>query len=227
MTDEARLRTAATLANLWDAGRASRLRAGDGFLNLRGRRLAVHLMAQPGVAASFLAAADLNDQGLIGRFLVAEAPEKAGDRLFHDPPPPSDPRFTLYNHAIGRLLAMPPPTADGRNELEPRVVGLAAEARRAWIGLHDEIEGKLGPGRRAGVRQAVRIEARRTCRPPGGHTADRRRSRRGEITVDTMERAAILARYYAAEAARLATRARVDVHLARRSGCGHGWSGLG
>ncbi len=214
MTDEARLRTAATLANLWDAGRASRLRAGDGFLSLRGRRLAVHLMAQPGVAASFLTAADLNDQGLIGRFLVAEAPEKAGDRLFRDPPPPTDLRFTGFNHAIGRLLAMAPPTVDGRNELEPRFIDFAPEARRAWIELHDEIEAKLGPG------------GELACVKPFGSKLPEHAARlaailqviansaAGEITVDTMNRAAILARFYAAEAARLATRARVDVRLA-------------
>lgn len=43
------LRTAAALSGLWSAVPMDRVRSGDGAIKLYGRRLAVHLMVQPGV----------------------------------------------------------------------------------------------------------------------------------------------------------------------------------
>ena len=41
---DAKLRTAASFASLWDGQGLRRLRAGDGLIDLHGRRLACHLM---------------------------------------------------------------------------------------------------------------------------------------------------------------------------------------
>ena len=49
-SDEAKLRTAASLSQLWDGDGLRRLRAGDGLIDLHGRRLATHLMIQPEAA---------------------------------------------------------------------------------------------------------------------------------------------------------------------------------
>jgi hypothetical protein len=51
MSDEAKLRTAAGLSSTWDGEPIKRVRAADGVTVLPGRRLAVHLMVQPDVAA--------------------------------------------------------------------------------------------------------------------------------------------------------------------------------
>jgi hypothetical protein len=51
MSDDAKLRTAAGLSFLWDGEPLNRMRAGDGAMVMPGRRLAIHLMAQPDVAA--------------------------------------------------------------------------------------------------------------------------------------------------------------------------------
>ena len=51
MADDAKLRTASGLSALWDGEPIKRVRAQDGFTVLHGRRVAVHLMAQPDVAA--------------------------------------------------------------------------------------------------------------------------------------------------------------------------------
>src|SRR5687768_4803730 len=50
MTKETITRTAGTLSKLWDSGTLDRIRAGDGAMKLYGRRLAMHLMAQPVIA---------------------------------------------------------------------------------------------------------------------------------------------------------------------------------
>lgn len=214
MTPEARMRTAATYSGLWDDGRAERIRAGDGYLSLRGRRLAIHLMAQPGVAATFLGATDLADQGLTGRFLVCEAPEMAGTRLFREPARPDDPRFVTYREAVRRLLKREPETSDGRNELKPRVIELTGEAKEIWIELHDEIERRLGgDGELGGIKafgnklaeHAARIAAVLEVFENPDATA---------IEAETMSRAADLANFYAAEAERLNTESRIDRTLA-------------
>ena len=69
-SEEAKLRTAAGLSLLWDDGRLNRVRAGDGALALAGRRVALHLQAQPDVAARLLSDPILADQGLLSRILV-------------------------------------------------------------------------------------------------------------------------------------------------------------
>jgi hypothetical protein len=50
-SDEAKMRTAAGFSLLWDDGRITRVRAGEGSTALAGKRVALHLQAQPDVAA--------------------------------------------------------------------------------------------------------------------------------------------------------------------------------
>src|ERR1700730_13901592 len=75
MSDDAKLRTAAGLSKLWDDGETRRVRSGDGAtrrvrpeadaVTVPGRRLAVHLMAQPDAAGIMLNDRLLADQGLL------------------------------------------------------------------------------------------------------------------------------------------------------------------
>ena len=92
MSDDNRLKTAATLSSLWDSGRADRDRAGDGVLRLKGRRLSMHLLIQPDLSRRLLASADLTDQGLSSRLLVAAPKPMAGLRQFRKPQS-DDPRL--------------------------------------------------------------------------------------------------------------------------------------
>jgi hypothetical protein len=75
MSDDARLRTAAGLSAVWDGESIRRVRAGDGVTVLPGRRLAMHLMAQPDVAANWMCDSLLIDQGITSRVLVT-APDR-------------------------------------------------------------------------------------------------------------------------------------------------------
>src|SRR5215470_17211839 len=68
LSDDAKLRTAAGLSAAWDGEPIKRVRAGDGVMVLSGRRIALHLLAQPDVAASLLSDRVLTDQGLLSRF---------------------------------------------------------------------------------------------------------------------------------------------------------------
>ena len=59
MNQDNKLKTAAALSDLWDKGLVKRLRAGDGALILPGRRVSLHLMAQPDVDGALVGGASL------------------------------------------------------------------------------------------------------------------------------------------------------------------------
>ncbi|MBK7252206.1 MAG: DUF3987 domain-containing protein [Gammaproteobacteria bacterium] len=71
MTKETVARTAATLSKLWDAGSLDRVRSLDGATKLYGRRLALHLMAQPIIAERAPSDEVLSGQGFLARCLLA------------------------------------------------------------------------------------------------------------------------------------------------------------
>jgi hypothetical protein len=90
MADDAKLRTAAGLSSVWDGEPIKRIRALDGVTVLPGRRVSMHLMAQPDVLAIWLGDRLLVEQGLMSRFLMT-APEGAGGtRLWKEASPESE-----------------------------------------------------------------------------------------------------------------------------------------
>src|SRR5262249_10103635 len=121
MGDDARLRTAAGLSAAWDGDPIRRVRATDGVMFLPGRRVAMHLMAQPDVAARWMSDPLLIDQGLMSRVL-ATAPEPAsGTRMWHDPSPASEVAMQRYGARLLDIMERPMLLATGaRNELAPR-----------------------------------------------------------------------------------------------------------
>jgi hypothetical protein len=149
MSDEARLRTAAGLSAVWDGEDIRRVRASDGTTLLPGRRVSMHLMAQPAVADIWLRNPLLADQGTLSRTLLS-APESAmGTRLSHDEAPETNPAMALYGARLLSILETPLPVADGKpNELAPR--RLAFEPPSNWWTplLSSEGSGKVsnGPG---------------------------------------------------------------------------------
>ena len=81
MSSDNRQKTLAALNDLWQGNPIRRTRQGDGSFTLYGRRLAVHLMVQPGVARSFMADPMAADTGFLPRFLICEPPSTIGTRL--------------------------------------------------------------------------------------------------------------------------------------------------
>ena len=80
MNPDNKARTAAGLSDVWDGSPIRRLRAGDGASFLPGRRLSLHLMAQPDIAAIMLTDRLLLDQGLLSRVLLTAPETLAGTR---------------------------------------------------------------------------------------------------------------------------------------------------
>jgi hypothetical protein len=147
MNDDNKLKTAAALSGVWDGEPIRRVRAGDGVVMLPGRRVALHLMAQPDVAAVLLSDRILNDQGLLSRFLVTAPATTCGTRLWHDPRPESDTAIKRYGARMSSIFETPFSVTEGKaNELIPSRLPLAAKARNAWIAFADHVERSLAPG---------------------------------------------------------------------------------
>ena len=80
MSKDHRLKTAAALSGLWDGEPIRRVRRGDGVILLPGRRVAMHLLVQPGVSHLLLGSRELKDQGLVSRVLATRRrPPRARD----------------------------------------------------------------------------------------------------------------------------------------------------
>lgn len=147
MSDDAKLRSAAALSRLWDGDPWKRVRSGDGAHIIADKRIAVHLMVQPDVAAQLVNDPVLRDQGLVSRMLVTFPETTMGTRLHHDPAPASLIELARFNARMTTALALPYPLREkSRNDLAPRTLRLCAEARRRWIGFGDHIERMIGPG---------------------------------------------------------------------------------
>ena len=214
MADDAKLRTAAGLSALWDGDPVKRIRALDGFTVLPGRRVAMHLMAQPDVAAIWFADPLLIDQGLLSRVLITAPEAASGTRLWKEPAWESDAAIKRYSARVITILEQPLPLAVGkRNELTPRGLRLSPDARRLWIGFHDHVEERLGRG---GELEPVRGLAKKLPE----HAA-RIASvlalvdsiATGEVGSDEMEAGIALAQHYVAEAVRLFGASHVSADL--------------
>lgn len=219
MTDDAKLRTAAGLSALWDGEPIKRVRALEGSTVLPGRRVAMHLMAQPDVAAIWLGDRLLLDQGLMSRVLLTAPEPSSGTRIWRDPSPDSEAAIKRYGARLLNIFEQPPPVAPGtRNELAPRTLKLSPEARRRWIAFHDHVEPRLVVG---GELEPVRGLANKlpehAARIAGVLTLVRDITA-GEIAEAEMSAGIALAEHYAVEALRLfgASRVNADVLLACR-----------
>ena len=144
---EVRLRTIGALSKLWDGRPLDRVRSGDGASVLFDRRLSLHLMMQPLVAAELFTDPIFADQGFLSRVLCAWPETTAGTRRYRSEDASQDPAIRRYWETLKALLERPYPLREGtRNELMPRLLPLADPAKAAWIQYCDAIEAQLGSG---------------------------------------------------------------------------------
>jgi len=147
MSDDAKLRTAAGLSLLWDGEAIRRVRSLDGVTVLPGRRVTIHMMAQPDVAAILFRDRLLANQGLMSRLLVTAPEPTSGTRMWREPSPDSAVAIKLCGTRLLTILERPLPLVQGtRNELAPRTLPLSASARRLWTAFHDHVEARVGAG---------------------------------------------------------------------------------
>jgi hypothetical protein len=145
---DSRLRTIAGLSTLWDGAAIKRVRAAkDGSYVLPGRRLAMHLMLQPGVAAGLLSDPILKDQGFLSRLLVSHPPSTTGTRLQRPVKQHTQEWLDFYTNRLLTMLQQHPATVEGKpSELSPRALRFEPAAQQAWTAYADSVEKQIGAG---------------------------------------------------------------------------------
>ncbi len=215
--DDNKLKFGAGLSKLWDGQAVDRVRAGDGVLVLRGRRLTTHLMLQPGVANILLGDPLLRAQGLFSRTLICEPASTIGERLFRAPLEANRAKLALYHARIRELIEKECPHAGVANELTPSALQLSAEALSVWTAFHDAVEMSLAVG---GIMEGLRgfgaKLAENVLRMAGVMAVIE-----GADAIDAahMRRAVTLGEYYAGEAVRSAERAAIGADMAHAERC--------
>jgi hypothetical protein len=213
MNSENKLKTISTLSAVWDGSPVSRLRAGDGASLFLGRRVSVHLMAQPVAASTLLADPVANGQGILARFLTAEPASTIGTRTRLGWSPESDAVLARFKRRLGDLLRRQmPQRADGG--LDPRLLPLSTEAREMVQAFYIAVETEQADG---GVFAEVRPFASKApehaCRLAAVMTLFAS-PEAAEVTGATMRDALTLVTFYVNEAVRLARRAAISVDTA-------------
>ena len=195
----------AGLCKLFDRGTVDRVRGGDGAAKLYGRRLALHLMAQPIIAERALSDDVLAGQGFLARCLLAWPESTAGYRPYVAESLQDDPAMLEYTATLKALHAKPLPLADGqRNELDPPALRLTPEAFAVWRNVHDTIETAIAPGGRFATVKPWASKTPEQCLRIAGVLTLVENSEARSIEATTVERAAELALWHLDEAVRLA-----------------------
>jgi hypothetical protein len=205
------LKSVAGLSKLWDGAPISRTRAFEGESSTRyGCRLSAHLMIQPIIATDVLSNPLMQGQGFLARFLIAWPESLAGRRFYRDANPSVDSRLMRYWQRMSSLLALEP-TLDEYGELSPPALPLEPAALDAWIAEHDNIEVQLGlGGEMQEIKPTAAKGAENVLRIAGVLAVVEGRQ---SISAGLVERAAMLVRWYLAEALRLTNPGKVDLQL--------------
>lgn len=212
MNRDNRTKSAAGFSRLWDSGEFSRVRSGDGAAKYFGRRLALHVMMQPVIAERVLSDDLLTGQGFLARCLLSWPQSTIGSRRYVDADLSIDPAMVAYWERMRALLRVPPPLRAGtRNELDPRTLTICPDAKQCWIAIADAIERDMA-GEYAEVKAWASKAGAQVLRIAGVLTLVENDEPQ-TIAIDTIERAARLAQYHLAEAARIVGTARIPTHL--------------
>ena len=166
MSKDHRLKTAAALSAIWDGEPIKRVRRGDGIIQLPGRRVTMHLLAQPGVSNLLLGSRELHDQGLVSRVLASAPMTTAGSRFWKDTRPESERAIGRYGARIlGMLERTLPLERDKPNELAPRTLKLAQPGPATPSRLHGPCRTTARAKRSAGRNPPLRAQGARARGP--------------------------------------------------------------
>jgi Protein of unknown function (DUF3987)/Primase C terminal 2 (PriCT-2) len=215
MSDDLKMRTAGILSSLWDEGCFTKIRAGDGITDIRGKRLAVHIMIQPSLVGSFLGDQELRGQGFLSRFLIAWPVSRIGSRpfrLINDTDETSIRKFGATIHALLRQ----PYTLKNDDQLEPRTLEVRTEGKafEIWRDYHDEVDAQLKEGGRHSTQTDVGSKSAEQAGRIAGVLTIIANPKAPYVTAEAMEGGVTLARWYLNEALRLENGSVLDPALA-------------
>ena len=214
MNCDNRQKTLAAFNDLWQGNPIRRTRAGEGHMTLYGRRLAVHLMAQPGVVRGFMADPMAADTGFAARFLMCEPPSTIGTRMQANARR-DDMALAGFAARMLAILETAMPMDPETRELQPRILGIAPDAQTLLAEFSDAIEvAQAKGGSLAQITGTASKAAEQAARIAGVLTLWRDLHAR-QVEPGDMADSITLAQFYLSEASRLADAAAVSVEIDR------------
>jgi hypothetical protein len=214
MNSENRQKTLAAFNDLWQGNPIRRTRSGDGHATLHGRRLAVHLMAQPTVARAFMADPMAADTGFLPRFLICEPPSAIGTRMQANARR-DDMALASFAGRLRNILKSPLPMDPETRELQPRTLQLTPEARALLVAFSDAIEAAQAPGGDLAHITGTASKAAEQAGRIAGVLTLWRDLEAAKVEARDIADAIDLAQFYLAEASRLASAALVSAEIDR------------
>lgn len=211
MSKENALLTAATLSKLWDSGAVDRVRAGDESVKIFGKRLAMHLMVQPVIAARVLTDELLSGQGFLSRCLLAYPKSTAGTRRYVGEDLSLDPSIKRYNECIYELLSRELPVRSGTNELAPRIMTLTPDAKCKWQHFFNRIEEQQAPDGDYAPCKPWASKAGEQILRIAGVLALISNAEASTITADTIVSAAIIVGWHLDQTLRISQNATISI----------------
>lgn len=221
LKSEQKVSTVASLCRAWDGSKLERIRGGDGITVLYDRRLAMHLMVQPGVATDFLSDERFSDQGLLARFLLSAPAGRAGTRLRDDDAYKAATAAAAidladYNDAITRLLRHPIRWKDDNDRSIGVTFGsldLTDDARALYVEFYNELEADMAPDRPFASVKAFASKLPENVARIAGTMELIADAGAASLGQDSLSRAIRLGRFYLLETIRLVATGRIDPEL--------------
>lgn len=205
MNNDNKLKTIAGLSELWDGEAVSIIRAGEEPYTLYGRRLSVHLMFQPMVAAMIINDPLSVDQGFMSRCLTVFPTSTIGDRPYNREKLRDDPHMIKYWESQDKILNFADRLLPGaRNALEPRHITFTEDAAEIWETFHDGVDAEQKPGRKYAGITGFASKAPEMCQRLAAVLAITENPTTDHVDSETLCRAMDLMEFYLAETVRLA-----------------------
>jgi putative DNA primase/helicase len=137
------MRNLSLLNVLWDGGEFSSDRRSTESFTVSGARFSMALQIQEATLREFFSKSGTlaRGNGFLARFLLAWPQSTQGMRPFTEAPT-NWPNLGAFNQRIASLLAMPAPLTKF-GVLEPPMMTLSPDAKKAWVEYHDAVEFEL------------------------------------------------------------------------------------
>lgn len=152
---------------LWDGSDISKGTMLNGHMKTKGARLTVAIQVQQAVFDMFNeSSGDLSrGSGFMARYLICNPESTQGNRMFVEPPSEMT-HIKTFNNRITDILNEPLPYED--QELKPKVIKLAPDAKVYWVDFYNGIEkGLIQGGEYSDVRDVANKTADNAVRLSG------------------------------------------------------------
>lgn len=204
MKSDNMLKTLTGLSEAWDGSPISRVRVGDGFDKIYGKRLSMHLMIQPDVAEKLLSDKIAKAQGIMARTLMVKPHTIAGDRDYQAEDITQTECMQRFYARVRSILKLNiSVTEDGNRELTPKQLVLDDQAKSHYLAFYKEIETQLGVDQKYSTIRSFGSKAPEHALRIAGALTFFDSEWNASISEEFMLRAITLVRYYIDEHLRI------------------------